>query len=259
MSFVVSLGPHLPYLRRYARALTGSQSSGDAYVKRTLEVLATDPEQLNSQISSKMALYQFFHQTCRSDDLKLTEDQGTSSQADEKLQRLAPIPRQAFLLSAVEGFRIDQIAQILETTEDNIRDLLDQAQTEIEAQLRTRVMIIEDEPIIAADLASIVSELGHQVTGTAVTHDEALSLVRRDPPGIVLCDVQLAQNSSGIEAAKGILAEFDIPLIFITAYPERLLTGSKPEPAYLITKPFKANTVKATIGQALFFHPHTQA
>jgi hypothetical protein len=50
------------------------------------------------------------------------------------------------------------------------------------------------------------------------------------------------------------LSSFSAPVIFITAYPERLLTGERPEPAFLITKPFQPETVKAAIGQALFFH-----
>ena len=57
------------------------------------------------------------------------------------------------------------------------------------------------------------------------------------------------------DAVSELLRGFDIPVIFITAYPERLLTGERPEPTYLITKPFLSTTVKATVGQALFFHP----
>jgi CheY-like chemotaxis protein len=54
------------------------------------------------------------------------------------------------------------------------------------------------------------------------------------------------------------LRSFDVPVIFITAYPERLLTGERPEPTYLITKPFLTETVMAAVGQALFFHPAKQ-
>ena len=126
---------------------------------------------------------------------------------------------------------------------------------EIEAELSTKVLVIEDEPIIAADLESLVEELGHQVTGNATTYTEAMSMVKSDPPGLILCDIQLADGSSGIDAANDILKEMDVPIIFITAFPERLLTGDRPEPTFLIPKPFQENTVKAAIGQALFFHP----
>ena len=89
----------------------------------------------------------------------------------------------------------------------------------------------------------------------AATRDEAVKQARAQKPGLVLADIRLADGSSGIDAVSEILKGFDIPVIFITAYPERLLTGERPEPTYLITKPFLSTTVKATVGQALFFHP----
>ena len=70
-------------------------------------------------------------------------------------------------------------------------------------------------------------------------------------------DIQLADDSSGIDAVKDILHEFKVPVIFITAFPERLLTGERPEPTFLITKPFQRSTVKAQIAQALFFDTAT--
>ncbi|MES2860336.1 MAG: response regulator, partial [Pseudomonadota bacterium] len=120
------------------------------------------------------------------------------------------------------------------------------------------VLIIEDEAIISADIESLVRELGHNVTATATTHDEAVDAVARHRPGLVLADIQLADGSSGIDAVKDILKRFDVPVIFITAFPERLLTGERPEPTFLITKPFQPETVKAAISQALFFHPTRQ-
>ena len=85
-----------------------------------------------------------------------------------------------------------------------------------------------------------------------------MEAVARHRPGLVLADIQLADGSSGIDAVKDILGRFDVPVIFITAFPERLLTGERPEPTFLITKPFQPETVKAAIGQALFFHPARQ-
>jgi len=135
-----------------------------------------------------------------------------------------------------------------------VTTLVAEALAEIDRQTTTRVLIIEDEPIIAMDIESIVRDLGHDVTGIAVTRDEAVALARKIKPGLVLADIQLADDSSGIDAVKDILAEFTVPVIFITAFPERLLTGERPEPTFLITKPFQRSTVKAAIAQALFFN-----
>lgn len=258
MGFVERFGPHLPFLRRYARALTGSQESGDAYVKVSLAALAESPDELLVEgHSDRIALYRFCLVIWESTGAQL-EARGVSQVAaetyDERLQALAPRPRQAFLLTAMEGFNKREAADILNTSVEEIDALIVQALAEIDRELETKVLIIEDEPIIAADLSALVEELGHAVTGNATTHKEAVDLARKVPPGLVLCDIQLADNSSGLEAAAEILEDFDVPVIFITAYPERLLTGERREPAYLISKPFQSNTVKAAISQALFFH-----
>ena len=115
------------------------------------------------------------------------------------------------------------------------------------------MLIIEDEPLIAMDIESLVQSLGHSVNGVARTHAEAIAAVKKKQPGLVLADIQLADGSSGLDAVNEMLASFSVPVVFITAYPERLLTGERPEPAFLITKPFQPETVKAVISQALFF------
>ena len=118
------------------------------------------------------------------------------------------------------------------------------------------MLIIEDEPIIAMDIETIVRDLGHNVTGVAVTRDEAVAQARRTAgPGARRHPAR--RRFSGIDAVKDILAEFSVPVIFITAFPERLLTGERPEPTFLITKPFQRSTVKAAIAQALFFDAAT--
>jgi len=131
---------------------------------------------------------------------------------------------------------------------------MDEANAEIEKELATNVLIIEDEPIIAADIEALVEEIGHTVDSIAATRTEAVKAAMAKRPGLVLADVQLADGSSGIDAVSDILGEFDVPVIFITAFPERLLTGERPEPTYLISKPFQPENVKAAISQALFFH-----
>ena len=251
MSFVAQFGPHLPYLRRYSRALTGSQESGDSYVRAALTALAENPSSIDSGLAPTLALYKYFHAIWGGTGAQLDTPE---TQADARLRNLTPISRQAFLLSSLEGFAIGDVAVILGISKNETNELIAQAQRDIESQLRTKVLIIEDEPVIAADIEGLVEDLGHEVTGIATTHTEAIKLAKATPPGIVLCDIQLADNSSGIDAAHDILKEINVPLIFITAFPERLLTGERPEPTYLITKPFEENTVKAAIGQALFFH-----
>ena len=256
MSLLARLAPHLPYMRRYARALTGSQTAGDQYVRVALEALAAGEKSLDNRLSPRVALYHVFHAIWCTSGARLEDRTPSEGQdAGQRLMRIAPRSRQAFLLTALVGFTPSETAQILDTDFPDVERLISQAQVEIDAELATDVLIIEDEPVIAADIEALVRELGHTVVDIAATRTEAVEAVARKAPGLVLADIQLADGSSGIDAVKDILGHYDIPVIFITAFPERLLTGERPEPTFLITKPFQPETVKAAIGQALFFHP----
>ncbi|UAL10490.1 response regulator [Caulobacter segnis] len=258
MSLLARLAPHLPYIRRYARALTGDQTTGDHYVRVALEALAAGERSLDADLSPRVALYRVFHAIWLSSGAQLEarrDDGATGDDAAQRLLRIAPRSRQAFLLTALEGFTPTEAAQILDCDFGEVERLISDAQAEIDAELATDVLIIEDEPVIAADIEALVKELGHQVIDIAATRGEAVEAVARHSPGLVLADIQLADGSSGIDAVKDILGRMDVPVIFITAFPERLLTGERPEPTFLITKPFQPETVKAAIGQALFFHP----
>jgi CheY-like chemotaxis protein len=255
MGLLERLAPHLPYMRRYARALTGQQAAGDAYVRASLEALAEGERSLPAHLTPRVALYHVFHTIWDVTGARFETPGGEGETASGRLLRIAPRSRQAFLLTALEGFNISEAGQILAASPTEIEVLIAEAQAEIDSELATDVLIIEDEPVIAADIEALVRELGHQVIDVATTRTEALAAVAQATPGLVLADIQLADGSSGIDAVKDILGRFDVPVIFITAFPERLLTGERPEPTFLITKPFQPETVKAAIGQALFFHP----
>lgn len=264
MALGQQLAPHLPFLRRYGRALTGSQSQGDHYVRATLEAIVAAPQDFPNNVDPRLGLYRMFHGIWNSvnpDDPDAFGGNGDISDpeaiARARLARMTPRSRQALLLTAMEGFSPDDTAYLIGAESVEVEQLVADALAEIDEQTRARVLIIEDEPIIAMDIETIVRDLGHTVTGVAVTRDEAVSMAMQDRPGLVLADIQLADDSSGVDAVKDILAEFSVPVIFITAFPERLLTGERPEPTFLITKPFQRSTVKAAISQALFFDSAT--
>lgn len=262
MSLSTRIAPHLPYLRRYARAVTGSQAAGDAYVAAVLEALIEDITLFPTASNDRLSLYKLFCSLF--DKLKVDRSQLTSPFAWERkaaanLSLMAPAPRQAFLLVAVEGFSISEASEIMGLEQGSFSRLLADASAEISRQVTTDVMIIEDEPLIAMDIEDMVTSLGHRVTGIARTHKEALDLYRKTSPKMVLADIQLADGSSGVDAVNEILTEAAVPVIFITAFPERLLTGNKPEPAFLVTKPFNPEMVKALISQALFFDEQAHA
>ena len=252
MSIAMQIAPHLPYLRRFARALTGTQAGGDAYVAAALEAIIADPSIFDGDLHPRVAVYRALLDIWDSVAANGGADTPATI-ADRRLDTLVPRARQAFLLRAVEEFSLAEAAVVLRGDQDEVRALIDRAGRDIAAQVGTNVLIIEDEPMIAMDLEALVEGLGHEVSGVARTHTEAVAEVRRRRPGLVLADIQLADGSSGLDAVNEILRGIDVPVIFITAYPERLLTGERPEPAFLVTKPFQTDMVKAIISQALFF------
>ncbi len=246
----------LPFLRRYARALSGSQARGDAMVKMALELTLRDEALKRSLENGREALYRVFHLVLEGQETQA--DAETAANAKEasalaKLSAIADQTRQALLLTTVEGFTAAQAAQIIGIDANKVEALKQDAIDQIDAEQRTRVLVIEDEPMIQMQLEDLVLSLGHEISGTATTKAEALKSVEADQPGLILADIQLADGSSGLEAVQDILAIDQVPVVFITAYPERLLTGDRLEPTYLVTKPFREETVKASISQALFF------
>ena len=253
MSRAALIKPHLPYLRRYARALTGSQERGDKYVLTALETLIEDPDRDLLEPEPKLGLFRSFTKIWQSINSGDIEVDDSTAVADRNIRRITPLPRQAFLLTAVEGFDQQEAAEILGIDREELSVIINQAGREIAEQVGTTVLIIEDEPLIAMDIETMVENLGHTVSGIARTHSEALEMVGKNPPGLVLADIQLADGSSGVDAVNDILRDISVPVIFITGFPERLLSGERPEPAFLVTKPFQPDMVRALISQALFF------
>lgn len=259
MSLSQTVARDLPRLRRYARALSGSQSSGDAYIAATLEALIEDPNVVSNASTPTVGLFHAFTRIWNSAGQSANPAAEPAAGPDKHIEKLMPLPRQAFLLVALEDFPEDQTAEIIGVTEAEVADLIAQSGREIAQDIATDVLIIEDEPLIAMDLESLVEGLGHGVTGIARTHKEAVELARQKTPGLILADIQLADRSSGLDAVNELLQSFEVPVIFITAFPEKLLTGERPEPAFLITKPFRPAMVSAVISQALFFERHANA
>jgi len=259
MTLGTQVAAQLPYLRRYARALTGSQHTGDAFVRATLEAALADAPLQQSLSGGRLPLYRAFNKVWSSAYLELPEpvhadggDLEVAAQA--RLAAITPLNRQALLLTTLEDFSIEDTAEIMDLEPGQVERLIQEAIEEIDRESTTSVLIIEDEPLISMQLEDLVRSLGHDICGTAATRSQAQQVVAERRPGLVLADIQLADGSSGLDAVDDILALDDVPVIFITAYPERLLTGTRPEPTYLITKPFQESTVRTAISQALFFN-----
>lgn len=253
-SLADKIGPNLPYLRRYARALTGSQTRGDAYAAATLEAILADPDMFSGNTSPRVALFSAFHSIWTSSGATLDQSDDATDKVQRHLRTLTDGTREVLLLRTLEEFSADDTAVITAQDVESVDHLLNIAYEEMSKSVSGSVMIIEDEGIIAVDLEQIVSDMGHRVTGVARTETAALALFDEERPDLILSDIQLADGSNGIDAVNKIFASSgELPVIFITAYPEKLLTGEGPEPAFLISKPYREDQVRSAISQAMFF------
>jgi CheY-like chemotaxis protein len=227
----------LPYARRYARALTGSQVNGDALVADSLrDILALEAIDLDARRAFYLIVTRRFN-----------DGLSTSPQTPG----LSARQRQLLLLTALEELRLEDAAPIVAMTPQQASAQLTDARERLRESAATDVLIIEDEPVIAMDIEGLVNGCGHRVVGVATTEAEAVAMAKRTRPGLILADINLGSGGDGSSAVSRIIRSHHVPVIFVTAYPERLLTGEAAEPAFVITKPFEPMTLAIATYQAV--------
>jgi DNA-directed RNA polymerase specialized sigma24 family protein/CheY-like chemotaxis protein len=236
----------LPYLRRHARAMAGSRAAGDARVAAALPAMLAAPAPAG--LAPRAAAFRLLVLARpAAAHAVLTGDQ---SPASRRLARLDTAPREALLLSALDGFPVAQIAAILGISEAAARARLSEGQVQMADALTASVLIVEDDRLLARDLAAEVAAMGHRIAGLARTRAEAV--LRGARATVILADVQLADGSSGLRAVADLIAlGGPRPAVFLTAFPERLLTGgAAPEPAFVLAKPAQPLALQAALSQA---------
>ncbi len=117
-----------------------------------------------------------------------------------------------------------------------------------------RILIVEDEPLIAAEIAASLNQIDYQVSGKAYDVKTAKALLKEHTPDAVLLDINLAGGREGIELARHIQQEYQIPFIFLSSYADRstLDAAKVTEPAGYIVKPFTEKSLLAGLEIALY-------
>jgi CheY-like chemotaxis protein len=240
--------------------LTGSPTEGDALVAAGLRRLTAEPErqvayregETRLADAARLALY---GAVTASVELVSAGPGPTSRPASPDAAGDGPgltlLQRQLLLLTSLEEVGVHDAAAIVGVEPAEVDSLLDDARLRLRDAAAADVLIIEDEPIIAMDIEELVTNCGHRVVGIASTETEAVDLARRTRPGLILADINLGVGGDGTNAVARILRHHEAPVIFVTAYPERLLTGEAVEPAFVITKPFDPVTLAIATYQAV--------
>lgn len=226
-----ALKASLPFARRFARALTGDQARGDAVVAACLRHGLPD-------LPGHLALHAAI--------AREVPDEPSSA-----VEPLSAIQRRLMLLTALEELSLEDTALVLGLSEAEATAELAAARENLKRAATTDVLIIEDEPLIAMDLRILVQQCGHRVVGLAASEDAALQLAEQHRPGLILADINLGRGGDGMNAVRRILRISHVPVIFITAYPQKLLTAEGLEPAFVINKPFDRLSVSIATYQAV--------
>ena len=260
MSIAKDIAPLLPYLRRFSRALNGSLARGDAYLTATLENLVESPGSFARDLCPRVALYRSYLDTWSRYVGDAFAEACEELAFDRNLAALSPKVRAAFLLTTVEAFPVAEASAIMGLDAARVCALLERGARDIARGLAARILIIEDEPIIAMDLETIVEDLGHKVVGVARARRQAVALAAERKPELIMADIQLEDGASGLEAVNEILTTASKPVVFITAHPGKYLSASanRPEPASILSKPFSPDSVRAAVSKALFFDRRAQ-
>lgn len=259
-SVLGDFGPFSVQLRRYARALTVNPTAAMTLYDGALKAL-TGPGRAHPEDMGRLQLYRIvtgIWNGLMSDialEAKRCYRPVPNSSEQRRLSRMSLLARQAYVLTTMEGFSFPDVATILGVRETAVSDLVELAISEANAQDSARVMIIEDEFLVAKDLERIVSSMGHRVVCNVRTRSAAVAAIGETEPDLIMADVHLADGTSGIDAVNDVLEVLGgRPVVFITAFSEELLHGLRPNPTVLISKPYSVEEVRSAIGQVLFFN-----
>ncbi|HEX6143912.1 MAG TPA: response regulator [Geminicoccaceae bacterium] len=246
---------HLPGLRRYAYASTGSREKGDECVRATLQALVAAPDVID-QAAVLVSLFRLFHEVNDLPSLTPRIGSGEPVSAEARLfLQIATVEREsraALLLAHVIGLTHAEVGQILDLDEPEVARLVAAARHRLGRLASAQVLIIEDDYLIAHEIQRVVENMGQRVIGPAATFEEAMACAAHEAPTLVLADVQLRDGRvAGLLAGNALAREHHVPLIVITAYPERLAQEAEVQPQQIFTKPFSYASLQSAITDSL--------
>jgi CheY-like chemotaxis protein/DNA-directed RNA polymerase specialized sigma24 family protein len=246
---------HVRHLRRYASILTGSKQVGDGLILTCLERLGTGSAEMRLNFS-RVDLFRTFHDVVADVDYSFCLSGWTSLDEAEaqSLGRLASLEkrdRAIVLLCKVEQFAVDDVARIMDLSREDIDRIAMSASKTLAGIEHHSILIMEDEFLIARDLSRIVRQMGHSVCGVVGNAEAAINVAASQKPSLFLADLQMADGEfDGIRAAEHIALSGDIPVVFVTAYPNMAIESNVKSPQ-IVRKPFHPASVVHAVKQAL--------
>lgn len=237
------------FLRQYARAVVSDQLLGDEIVAAALSDF--DPAAIAGfdDRRRKIALFRAFYEIWRR---ARVGGEGAPAFTREALlasqPNIAPPERQLALLVDVVGIGADMAADLLELDVNEARRLLSEEREALEKRkVEGSALVIEDEPLIAMDVSTLLESLGLKVVATARTADAAVAKAAEHRPEVVLADYDLGAGKTGLDAIKTIVSDMPVIAVFLTAYPDEVLSGADNEPTFVLAKPFNERALRTAV------------
>jgi CheY-like chemotaxis protein/DNA-directed RNA polymerase specialized sigma24 family protein len=248
----VEIIDQLPDLRRYAAALVGDQAHADTLIELCLERLLAEQERLSGQ-RLRLALFALFDVVHDEWLRTVATPEATADTADALHRSLHHLPleeRKALLLLTVVHFTHREAAQVLRAAPEIVLRRVLAARERLRRTLSHRVLVIEDEPMMAMNIVTIMTHMGHEVCGVARTRREALTRVRETQPTLILADVRLHDGDNGIATVREIVRQHAVPVIFVTGHAHDLV-AQQFRPTVVVGKPFAPRTLEAAVRRVL--------
>ena len=250
----ISTRPPLGVLRQLSRAVLADRLIGDELMRVTMARVSLDPQSSSASVTDLAAAFVKSWRAAAKGAASKGADARAALFSDAALKEALPPPpsdeRLVLLLVDVLGFSPAEAARIV-GAEEGAGAMLASARDALRIDGDARAVIVEDEPLIAADLRAILERMHVNVVGEARSAEDAVAVAAEAVPDIILADYNLAGRATGLDAVVRIKQDHDCPVIFITGYPDRVLQGEEIEPDFVISKPYTADNVRAAVVHCL--------
>lgn len=243
-------------LRRFLRALNIDTVWAEEWLRLTYASAETD--EVLSGTATASAKFQVFKDFFSDWAAQRAGEAGSGNEGaplpftDDRLRtfvpNLPPVSEQMLLLCDFVGFSVEEGADLLDLTPEQGAVELEEGRKLTRNLAPLPVLILEDHGLIAQDLSDIIGETGLSVIGTVANEADAKKACRQNWPDIIVSDQMLEGGDTGLQAIERLRADGDFAAIYVTAYPDEVLTGLEDEPAVIVAKPFKPEAIRAALG-----------
>lgn len=238
--------PAASIVRQVARAVTGDQLLGDMIAAALLRRLGDVPNGFDGAALVQRAMTAWRDLADRNDDDRPFSVTATLRAAGEVFD---PVVAMGVLVDVL-GLSREMAAAALELSDSAAADALRTARDRRAQPIDVPVLVLEDDPMVAEALRADAVQAGARAVMVAHTPAAAIAHAQKTPPAVILADFDLKKDETGLDVARALGVDHQTVPVFVTAHPRDVLTGAEGEPAFVLAKPYRSDTVRAALHYA---------